>query len=86
MSNQEELPDIAAVITPMGEHVLVKRGESGYWPLSGMSAQEYNEANGIPSNVANAYLFGSMFGWNTPGADPDAEMNKRELSYSSPEP
>lgn len=57
----------------------VKKGESGYYPLD-MSfrvksdALEYVETNnqklGISNAQAAAMKFGSMFGWDSPAADP----------------
>lgn len=76
----DKWPEIAAVVTPMGDHALVRRGQSGYWPLADVSAEDYNRENGVAANVASAYLHGSMFGWETPGAHPEHEMNRRALN------
>jgi hypothetical protein len=71
---------------------VIKRGVSGYFPYSvGLTemtpaqASEYcdrqNERLGLTPAQVKAMLFGSMFGWDTPGAHPDAVVNQsREIA------
>jgi len=53
------------------EPIVIKRGESGHWPLpDGMTVERINAVfRASPAHVA-AMLAGSMFGWDVPGADP----------------
>ncbi len=56
------------------EPILIFRGERGYTPIkdpSSFDAEEFNKSEGITENQVRAMLHGSMFGWETPGADPD---------------
>jgi len=55
-----------------GEPIVIKRGETGYWPLpAGMTVDLINTTfEARPAQLA-AMLAGSMFGWDIPGADPD---------------
>lgn len=66
------LPEMCA--THLGgtrEPIVIKRGESGYWPLpDGMTVEEINTLfAATPAQIA-AMEAGSMFGWTVPGADP----------------
>lgn len=69
------LPDVAAATLPStGELILIRKGETGYYPLrdSGrMTAEEWNRAAGVTKAQAEAMMAGSMFGFHVPGADPD---------------
>lgn len=57
--------------------ILIKRGESGYWPAGGFT-EDYNERRGITKDQVEAMLIGSMFGWDVPGADPDWHVEDDE--------
>lgn len=54
-----------------GEAILLKRGESGFWPLpNDMTVERFNAAFApTPAQIA-AMEIGSAFGWDVPGADP----------------
>jgi hypothetical protein len=53
--------------------VLIKRGVIGYWPCDGMTGEQADHRNSIlgvtPAQKA-AMEAGSIFGWDTPAADP----------------
>ena len=50
----------------------VRRGETGYYPIwTNLTADELNDANGVTPAQAQAMFNGSLFGWETPGADPN---------------
>ncbi len=56
-----------------GEIVRIVRGESGYYriaPQPTIPLIELNASIGVCKAQADAMLFGSMFGWDKPGADP----------------
>ena len=49
----------------------IRRGESGYHPVfTRFSADELNARNGVTAAQRVAMHNGSLFGWETPGADP----------------
>lgn len=51
----------------------VRRGALGFYPIySRLSADELNRRRGVTRAQAEAMLVGSCFGWDVPGADPDA--------------
>lgn len=76
------LPAMCATHLPSThEPIVIKRGESGHWPLpDGMTIERINAVfHATPAHVA-AMLAGSMFGWDVPGADPtryDAQGHPR---------
>lgn len=81
--NVAKLPELAYVDV-LTEPVIciVKRGEGGYyrtdWPKGKHGAQivaERNERLGVSPAQASALSHGSMFGYFTPAADPDHEVN-----------
>jgi hypothetical protein len=58
---------IFAVTTPLGEHVLVNRGDIGYYAVpEGVNWQLIR--NGQSKEETDAATAGSMFGWHTPAA------------------
>jgi hypothetical protein len=79
MSNLHKLPEKAfTVLSSTGEMVMVKRGETGYYPQNPENApwgaencDHLNERMGVTKAQAKALYMGSMFGWNAPVADPD---------------
>lgn len=49
----------------------VRRGESGYYPIyTPLTAVELNKDHGVSSAQREAMYNGSLFGWDTPSADP----------------
>lgn len=49
----------------------IKRGEMGFHPIYvRATADELNAGEGVTPEQREAMLWGSMFGWETPGADP----------------
>ena len=70
------LPEKCFVEDQSGNIVQVARGVSGFFPVQHdpvgprKSIGELNEALGVSPAVATAMKHGSMFGWDTPGADP----------------
>ena len=74
------LPDWCYTVLPYsGALIVVKRGVSGYGQLSNSTddpqknrelAREYNTRMGVTPQQEAAMLGGSMFGWDTPAADP----------------
>lgn len=77
---RNELPDACFSILPStGQLIIIKKGESGYYPSEWDTgnreenrdiASSHNESRGISDMQESAMLAGSMFGWNTPGANP----------------
>lgn len=74
------LPDRCYSVLPSsGKLILIKFGEHGYLPCSVTEeykgnerelADKYNQSiGGVTKAQESAMLHGSMFGWNTPGAD-----------------
>lgn len=55
--------------------VMIKRGERGFYSTNVVGGQpavdRLNEELGITKGQVQAMVTGSMFGWDTPGADPD---------------
>lgn len=83
-------PTCHCVIPSSGELVIVKRGESGYFPTGAPTiseedsqevADETNAERGISKAQAAAMLNGSMHGWNTPDADPRSYDAQGRLIY-----
>ena len=68
----DSLPEMCATrLAGTGEPIVIKRGESGYWPMPGNTTIECLNAlfDARPAQIA-AMEAGSMFGWTVPGADP----------------
>ena len=74
------LPDKCYNVLPSGDEIIiVKKGESGYYHTDKYGhdraeaqaiVDECNESGGVTKAQAVAMLAGSMFGWDTPAADP----------------
>lgn len=74
------LPDRCYAVLPSSDEiVIIKKGESGYCRTDKYGhgraealdiVDEYNERGGVSRAQAAAMLAGSMFGWETPAADP----------------
>ena len=77
---RNELPDACFSILPStGQLIIIKKGESGYYPSEWDTgnreenreiASSHNVRRSITDIQEAAMLAGSMFGWNTPGANP----------------
>lgn len=77
---RSSLPDKSYSVLPSGnEIIIVKKGETGYYrtDIHGQDradllriVAEHNQAGGVSKAQAAAMLAGSMFGWDTPAADP----------------
>ena len=84
----EKLPEMCYSTLPSdGTLVLLKRGESGYfqtdWNLNKPEqnrrlADHLNQKRGVSKAQDEAMSFGSMFGWDKPGADPKVYMRQQE--------
>lgn len=76
----ERLPELCYSTLPSdGSLILLKRGESGYFQTAWNQnspgknrhlADHLNQQRGISAAQEEAMSFGSIFGWNKPGADP----------------
>lgn len=84
-ANLAKLPETAFITNTIHAHgpygrppVLgITRGEKGYNPIyTPLSATQLNEARGVTPAQAKAMLNGSLFGWDTPTADPDNPINQ----------
>jgi hypothetical protein len=71
------LPEIAFIDNcdgryPVGAPVIgIRRGEAGFHAVSTrLTARELNEQERVSEHQVRAMLMGSLFGWDTPGADP----------------
>ena len=72
----KKLPTECFAKTPLGETVKIKRGVMGYYKVTTslvglVDIDKVNEGMGCSKAQQAAMLAGSMFGWETPGADPD---------------
>lgn len=67
----EGLPEMCASRnTSDNRPILIKRGESGYYPALNIDPDVYNKSRNITKAQEEAMLAGSMFGWNCKSADP----------------
>ena len=80
MPLRSDLPERCYAVLPSGDEIIiVKKGESGYYHTDKYGhdraealtiVDECNEVGGVNKAQAAAMLAGSMFGWDTPAADP----------------
>lgn len=78
LANLQKLPPLAYIDNSHDKSpgaapvIAVKRGESGYHPIhTPLTAAYLNDKLGVSPLQAEAMHHGSMFGWETPGADVD---------------
>ena len=84
----ERLPDMCYSLLPSdGSLICIQRGENGYHVsadsldkpgLNRYMADYRNRCRGITKAQEQAMCFGSMFGWDKPGADPKIYMRQQE--------
>lgn len=84
----ERLPEQCYSTLPSdGSLILLKRGESGYFqtawsrddPERNRRTADYlNQKRGVSKAQEEAMTFGSLFGWDTPGADPKVYLWQQE--------
>ncbi len=88
MNNLDKLPDVAYHKNtvhcngPSGEPplILLRKGQPGYWPIyNSWTAEQINESIGVTPQQASAMFHGSVFGWDTPVADPDDPINQPKV-------
>lgn len=74
-----KLPEMCySVLDSTNELIVLKRGEKGYFPQnpdnapwSADNVDHLNKRLGVTKGQAEAMKMGSMFGWETPSADPN---------------
>ena len=81
-----------SVLPSSGELILLTRGEKGYSPCPEFSAadagenrrfaEDSNGKNGVTKAHEAAMPTGSMFGWQTPAADPKNDDEQGLVSYT----
>lgn len=70
---ESALPEVCYSTNKMtGDTILIKRGEIGYYLAKELftSPDELNKIFGITKEQQHAMEVGSMFGWDTEGANP----------------
>lgn len=78
-----ELPEICmTILNTTGEPIAIKRGEIGYWPMTGYDPDIFNKYHGVTPAQVMAMEMGSMFGWHVPGANPDHYESVTEYPYT----
>ena len=89
MEKRNELPEVCFSVLPgMGNLIILKRDETGYYPSewdTGNKAENaqiadlHNEAAGINPAQVGAMQIGSMCGFHVPGANPQEFFDKAKL-------
>lgn len=83
------LPEVAYADNSKGIYcagakvIAIKRGENGFYPIyTQLTADQLNESAGVSSAQREAMITGSMFGWETKGADPKSyeKLSKEQQS------
>jgi hypothetical protein len=72
MSNFSRLPPYcAARHVSTGIPIIIFVGENGYHEFeSEVDVDKFNQENDVTETQVKAMIYGSMFGWDVPGADP----------------
>ena len=79
-------PEVCFSTNESGDLIVIRRGSMGYWPYhdaQGRSKDELNKIEGVNKSQEAAMKAGSMFGWNTKGADPAYYDQNGQLLPSS---
>lgn len=86
------LPELCFSTMPgTGELICIKRGETGYYrsdwntgdPAHNRELADYNNRRlGVSYAMEQAFLSGSMSGWDVPGADPQFYLDHAEYKQS----
>ncbi|MBQ9719789.1 MAG: hypothetical protein IJV64_03750, partial [Oscillospiraceae bacterium] len=94
MEKRNELPETCFSVLPgMGSLIILKRGETGYYPSdweTGNKAENqqiadlHNAAAGINPAQVSAMQIGSMCGFDVPGANPQAYFDKAKQIETVP--
>ena len=90
---RNDLPETCFSILPSsGQLIIIRCGERGYYPSEWDTgsreenreiASSHNARRGITDIQEAAMLAGSMFGWNTPGANPQWYLDNARYVNSS---
>ena len=90
---RNELPETCFSILPSsGQLIIIRCGERGYYPSEWDTgkreenreiASNHNARRGITDIQEAAMLAGSMFGWNTPGANPQWYLDNAKYINSN---
>lgn len=69
----KELPKVCyGTLNTTGETIIIKLGEKGYFKSEDQRpADELNEILEVTKAEKRAMEWGSMYGWDTPGANPN---------------
>ncbi|PGR83667.1 hypothetical protein [Bacillus cereus] len=69
----KELPEVCyGTLKVTGETIIIKNGETGYFESEDQRpAEELNEILEVTKAEQKAMEWGSLYGWDTPGANPD---------------
>lgn len=84
------LPEVAFIDNKDKTHgksqvIGVRRGESGYHPIfTRRTAEELNAQHGVTPEQREAMYNGSLFGWDTPGANPSHPLVIKSAAHRSP--
>ena len=93
---RNDLPETCFSILPSsGQLIIIRCGEHGYYPSEWDTgsreenreiASSHNARRGITDIQEAAMLAGSMFGWNTPGANPQWYLDNARYVNSQHRP
>ena len=85
-AREHSLPGMCySTLKSTGELIVIKKGESGYFKTdhntndpaeNSVRANRMNKMIGVTGAQLKAMEFGSMFGWDKPGAKPEAYLKK----------